>query len=143
MLDPLTFEAWLEAERTWMQYGLCRTGALPSIAWRCGEDGMIEIAGSEVRCDEVTLAAVQICQTCPVQWSCTRFAIDTEASWGTYGCRQRHLRWLQNFKNQGVEYWDAMLIIDDAEKLGIPVEIAVRDEKKARRGTGSRVTSAA
>lgn len=138
MLEALTFEAWIEAERTWMQYGLCRTGQLPSIAWRCGEDGTIEIAGSEVRCAEVTEAAAMICQTCPVQWSCTRFAVDTEAAWGTYGCRRRHLKWLLE-----LPYWDAMLVIDDAEMHSTPVEIACRDAKKARRTTGGRVASAA
>lgn len=139
MLPALTFEAWLEAERTWMQHGLCRTGKLPSWAWRCGEDGEVELAGRMVERAEITKMAVMICQTCPVQWSCARFAIDTEAQLCTYGCRRRHMRWLQ----EDIEYWDAMLILDDAEKLGIPVEIAVRDEKKARRGPGSRVTSAA
>lgn len=82
--------------------------------------------------------AVMICQTCPVQWSCTRFAVDTQAEWATYGCRMRHLRWLQELL-----YWDAMLILDDAELSGTPVEIAVRDAKKARRCTGGRVASAA
>lgn len=138
MLDQLTFEMWLEAERTWMQFGSCRTGKLPGIAWRCGENGTMEIAGKTVDCAEVTKAAVQICQTCPVQWSCTKFAVQVEAEWSTWGCRMRHLRWLQE-----LEEWDAVLILDDAEKLEIPVEIAVRDAKKLRRGTGSRVSSAA
>lgn len=141
MLDPLTFEAWLEAERTWMQYGLCRTGKLPGIAWRCGEnpeDATIRIAGRDVKCDEVTKMAVMICQVCPVQWSCARFSIDIEAEWGTFGCRRRHMRWLQE-----IEYWDAMLIIDDAEKLGTPVEIAVPAERKARRTTGMKGRPAA
>lgn len=138
MLDALTFEQWEEAERTWMPHGLCRTGKLPSVAWRCGEDGVMTIAGHEVRCAEVTEQAAMICQTCPVQWSCTRFALDTEAAWGTYGCRRRHLKWLQE-----LTYWDALMIIDDAEKHSVPVEVACREAKEARRTTGGRVRSAA
>ena len=138
MLPELTFEAWLEAERTWQPHGLCRTGKLPGYAWRCGESGTIDINGRTVKCSEVTTMAVMLCQTCPVQWSCTRFALDTEADWATYGCRIRHIRWLLE-----LEYWDALMIIDDAETSGTPVEIAVREAKKARRTTGGLVASAA
>lgn len=137
MLETLTFELWLEAEQ-WMVYGSCRTGKLPMEAWQCGEDGEIEIAGRSVKCAEVTKLAVMICQSCPVQWSCARFAIETEAEWATYGCRRRHMRWLQE-----MPYWDAMLIINDAEKNGTPVEVACAAEKKARRTTGARVASSA
>lgn len=132
-------DEWEEAERTWMPHGLCRTGKLPKQAWQCGESGTMVVSGREVNCYEVTKLAVMICQTCPVQWSCTRFALDTEAAWGTYGCRIRYLKWML----EDLEYWDALLIIDDAELAGTPVEIAMRDAKKARRTTGGRVASAA
>lgn len=139
MLPALTFEAWEEAERTWMPHGLCRSGKLPSTAWRCGESGTILIGNRDVQCAEVTKLAVMICQTCPVQWSCVRFAIDTEAEWGTYGVRVRYLKWVK----EDLKYWDAMMIVEDAEASGTPVEIAFRDAKKARRCAGGRVASAA
>lgn len=135
----MTQEMWLDAQDTWMRKGLCRTGKLPVEAWICGENGDMELGGKQVSCAEVTKMAAMICQTCPAQWDCTRFAVIVEEAWGTWGCRIRHLRWLQ----EDIESWDAMLILDDAQAAGIPVEIAVRDAKKARRGTGARVTSAA
>lgn len=131
---------WLDAERTWMSKGLCRNqDKLPAKAWFCGENGSMEMAGKTVDCGEVTKLAAMICQTCPQQWNCTRWAVQVAEQWGTWGCRIRHLRWLQ----EDIESWDAMLIIDDAEAAGIPVEIACRDAKKARRTTGRRVSSAA
>jgi hypothetical protein len=131
---------WCAAERDWMRFGLCRVGGkLPAVAWRCGENGQMELAGRQVDCAEVTKMAVMICQTCPVQWSCTRFAVEVGEQWGTWGTRIRFLRWLQ----EDIEMWDAMLILEDAETAAIPVEVAVRDAKKARRCTGGRVSSAA
>ena len=138
MLDQLTFEMWSEAERTWMPHGLCKTGKLPAKAWKCGENGTMELRGREVKCSEVTSMAVMVCQTCPVQWDCVKFAVQVGEEWGSWGCHIRYLRWLQ-----GLDEADAILIIDDAQAEGVPVEVAVRDAKKARRATGMRVASAA
>lgn len=107
--------------------GLCFHHELGGRAWTAGEDGKEMLHGRKVPASALTEMAVMVCQTCPVQYDCTRYAVEYAEAAGTWGCRRRHLEWL--FKRS-----DAMLIIGAAEAEAVPVEqyvAAVRVQHRA------------
>lgn len=115
-------------------------------AWLCGEFGTVVVDGKTIKAAELTKMAVMICQSCPVQYRCARFAIESGEEWGTWAMRRRNLNWLIGFEmteeQRPVTTREAIALIDEAELAGTPVEIFVRGEISRRRKQAL-VTSAA
>lgn len=120
--------------------GLCFRNELVGQAWTCGENGKTKIGGRRIECSVLTEMAVMVCQTCPVQYDCARYAVTYEEPAGTWAMRRRHLDWLQN---DGVPValrlkpGEALSIIDDAEAEGTPVEQYLAAVRVARRAVVS------
>lgn len=120
--------------------GSCFRSELVDKAWTCGEHGKIKISGHYVKCSELTEMAVMICQTCPVQYDCARYAVDYEEPAGTWAMHRRHLEWLQNVGVRLVERLkpgEAHDIIAAAEAEQVPVEQYVAAVRVARRAVVS------
>lgn len=62
--------------------------------------------------------ALMVCNNCPVQYECARWAIEVDERWGTWAMPIEELHWLKKRAHGR--------IIDAAEDLGVPVQVAVR-----------------
>lgn len=98
---------------------------------------MIVLGESVYRGSDLIAIALEYCKICPAQYDCARFALRTAPSaayvFGTWGVEQKTLRWL---KKQGDE---GLVVIDEAESQGVPVQVAGRAAK--RRGRRQRAVA--
>jgi hypothetical protein len=123
--------------------GSCFRNELAAKAWTCGENGTVRVGRHQVEASKLTEMAVMICQTCPVQYDCARYAVTYEEAAGTWAMRRRNLEWLLNYETKAalrMSSTEAIAIIDAAEHAGVPVEIHVGAVRAAKRAV---VTSSA
>lgn len=110
-------------DRTWMVDGLChptrRPSHMTSHTWALIRGERREIDGAVWNGDNCEATALRICEQCPAQWLCTRWAILVDERTGTWGLAFTDLRWL---KKQP----DAENIVDVARVNDVPVQVAVR-----------------
>lgn len=116
-------------DRSWMYEGLChvsqRPPGTPALAWviPAGEHRVID--GVEHNGDVMQAIALPICDKCPQQWLCTRWAVDVDERTGTWGIAYKQLVWL---KKQP----DATTIVDAARVNAIPIQYAVKKVRDYR-----------
>ena len=117
-----------------------------SLAWRAeghciGLGGELRLAWSVLAKEEIVVGdsvylgaqlidlALEYCKACPVQYHCSRYALNTAPSssyiWGTWGAPMADLRW--------VKQHDLGYVVDDAERDGVPVQVALKQARKMRR----------
>jgi len=103
----------------WKDQAKCRSATgVPLQAWKIDrKDRGDNLAGRPAQA-WISLA-LAICETCPVQWDCTRFALAVGERWHTWGVDIDDLRWLKDRD-------DAVTIIEWAERQGVSVQVAVR-----------------
>ncbi len=120
--------------RDWMRQGKCwkPTKRDPRNPWTMSAADAIVIGDTTYYGPELIELALMSCVSCPVQWACTRFALETWPNWGTWGLGISDLRWLH--KHPGL----ADAILDESEEAGTPVQVATaraRDEERAHRSS--------
>jgi hypothetical protein len=117
--------AALGVSRAWMGQAAChgQTGER-YYAWRLAPKEKVTLGSTTYKGSELIPYALEVCLRCPVQWACAGFAIETEASVGTWGCRFTDLKALKENDN-----WREMLQAAEAED--IPVQILVRVANRA------------
>lgn len=118
-LLPVYMQRAAGVKRDFMLHGKCRVGqhSLPREAWTMDRKDKA-LQGEEP--ETWIRLALTICQSCPVQYDCTRFALQVDERWGTWGVDIIDLQWMKHTK-RGPE------IIDAAEALGVSVHVAVRN----------------
>lgn len=114
-------------DRSFMRKGLCRRSH-PTVdnptAWSCAEKTRVVIAGVEVPAMKAHEMAAMICFSCPVQWSCTRFALEGEESGCVWGMTPRDMKRLRD--TSAVNGLDPIALVDAAEALAQPVQVMVQ-----------------
>lgn len=120
--DPLFAYARRVAtsDSSWIADAACAGIGPARRQWfQCAEKDEINVAGAIVTGLAAQKMAETICFSCPVQWECTREAINLEHDDCVWGVRTRHLRWLRQQPNPHG-------IIDTARVEGVPVQVAVQ-----------------
>ena len=99
------------------------------MAWSVLAKEEIQVGDSFYLGAQLIDLALEYCKACPVQYQCSRYALNTAPSssyiWGTWGAPMPDLRWI---KHHGLEH-----VIDDAERDGVPVQVALKQARRTRR----------
>lgn len=102
----------------WKEQARCRDNPdVPKFAWTVveGDTGPLLLG----RKPEAWIAmALMICQSCPAQYGCARFAVAVDEKWGTWAMPLEHLKRLKRLPAPDT-------VIDVAEDLGVSVQVAV------------------
>lgn len=103
----------------WKSGAKCRNAAgVPMMAWHVDrKDSKTKLMGRPATA--WIALALAICETCPVQWDCARFALAVGEKWHTWGMDVDDLRWLSTQR-------EADRVVSMAEEHGVPVQVAVR-----------------
>lgn len=105
----------------WKVKGLCRyDNGATNIAWRVAPSDRIAVGGAKYVGAELIAYAEAVCELCPAQWACARYAIETEQQFGTWAMSMESLSWLRS--SGGV---DPLVLIDHADSEDVPVQVAV------------------
>lgn len=115
---PRYIQAGIGVSREWMINAYC-AGETSSVAWRVSPADRVFLDGSKYMGAELIAYAEAVCEMCPAQWECARYAVRTEASVGTWGVRFDLLRWLLE---SGL---DPITVIDEADELDVTVQEAL------------------
>jgi hypothetical protein len=112
-------DAVAEAEWTWQEESYCRNVTREvRYAWRIEAHETVTLGRSVYTGIELMAYASAVCERCPVQWDCARFAIQVQATIGTWG------------GVEPVELRKAVRktpnLISLAEDAGVPIQVAVR-----------------
>lgn len=109
----------------WKVKGLCRhDNGDTNIAWRVAPSDRVDVGGSRYVGAELIAYAEAVCELCPAQWSCARYALESEALFGTWGMDYEKLEWL---RRQG----NSLAVIDAADAEDVPVQVAVNRLRRA------------
>lgn len=110
--------------RSWTEDARCRRNPnVPQFAWTVMESDSGPLLLD--RPAETWIAmALLVCRACPAQYDCARFAIAADERFGTWAMPLDHLKRLKQSP------WKER-IIDVAEDLGTPVQVAVESALKA------------
>lgn len=117
--------AAFELDRSWYDKGACSgwhrkmSGPTP---WQ--QD---PTATRDGYADEMIAVALIICQTCPVQYQCAKYAVEGRMLAGTWGMHPSDLVWLGRPANAK----QAAPLLRAAEAAGIPAQRAVRVARDA------------
>ncbi|MCD6056474.1 MAG: Transcription factor WhiB [Thermomicrobiales bacterium] len=119
---PKSMRAARGADVSWKEEARCRSNhrpeGLPHFAWTVDpKDKGALLLGREAKA--WIEMALLICQACPAQYGCARFALKVGEEWGTWAMHTNDLKQLHRHPRKD-------LIIDAAEDAGIPVQVAVR-----------------
>ncbi len=106
-------------DTSWHEDALCRRSPLGHEAWLTAQSDIRRGSKSEATLLERRSRAKMMCQICPVQWDCARYAVRGMMQAGTWAMRITFLRDLQ--KDQPA----ALALLDAAEAGGVSVQVAV------------------
>lgn len=116
-------------DRTWMSDGAChpshRDPEVPQMAWKvpAGETRVVD--GVKYVGEIMEKVALRVCDHCPQQWLCTRWAVDVDERTGTWGVSYKNLVWLK-------KQTDNVQIIDTARIHNIPIQQALKIVRELR-----------
>jgi hypothetical protein len=118
---PLYIQCALGVSRDWTDEARCRRPGQRDARslWLVSSGEVLDFGGSRYTGANLIQLALLTCLGCPVQWQCTRFALETWPNWGTWGVDISGLRWLKKRKAMG------SALLDKAEEDGVPVQVAV------------------
>lgn len=124
---PRYIKAALGQSRDWAVNAYCKDDA-KGVAWRVAPSDRIPMGphDSIYRGSELIAYAEAVCELCPAQYECARYAVRTEASIGTWGVRYELLRWL--VRDSGL---DPIALIDAADAEDVTVQEAVCVARRA------------
>ena len=116
------------APRDWMKQAKCRAlqGRIARRPWTAHRIDVVRVGRWTYRGEELIAYALLVCQSCPVQWECARFAMTTWENWGTWAMGISDARWLHDQP-------DHSALIDKAQDDGVPVQVAVSSARQAAR----------
>lgn len=122
---PRYMNAAMGVDKTWAEQAMCRRSETSdiSVAWRISEGEEFRIGESVYKASELIALALQICERCPVQWDCARFAIIVGEDACTWGMRLQDLRKLREWDN-------GLALIEKARAEETPVQQIVRRVKR-------------
>lgn len=112
--------AAIGVDRSWMEGALCKgQDEIPPFSWRVNRNQWVMIGGKRVKGEKFVEVALMLCDACPAQWDCARFAIKTDAQSCTWGAPLEEIRWLMTQP-------EPLAAIDMAEEAGVSVQVAIR-----------------
>lgn len=116
-------------DRDWWSDAACRswsaTARVPS-PWQFDPKQTVIVSLSDgsqsvLRGGEMIKLALMICETCPAQYQCARYAIDAGMLAGTWAMKIVDLKKLLELEPK-----EAVAVVDAAEQEGMPVQVYVR-----------------
>lgn len=131
---PLSMRAARGVDTSWKEEARCRgshrPADLPDFAFTVDPKDRGPLLLGRPAAAWIAMALI-VCQGCPVQYGCARFAIEVGEKWGTWGMHTDDLKRLLKLGKVG-----AHRVVDVAEDHGVPVQVAVRrvHEEHAMRG---------
>lgn len=106
-----------------MVQGYCRhDDGHTNVAWQVTPAETVWVGGAKYRGAELIAYAEAVCELCPVQWHCARFAVTTEAKLGTWGASHDSLDTLVERLGRA----GALEFIAAADSDDIPVQVAIK-----------------
>jgi len=111
-----------DVDQEWMVQGYCRhDDGKTNVAWSVRPGETVSLGGSSKYLGSELIAyAEAVCEMCPVQWQCARFAIQTEVGVGTWGMGFELLKWLRESEHE------PLAAVDAADAEDVPVQVAIR-----------------
>lgn len=112
-------------DTSWMKDGACfgwgSTRPYEPTPWQVAHNSR---QTTDIPPAEMVKYALLLCAGCQVQWGCARYAIEGEMIAGTWSMPLSSLEWLRRRADRDD-------IIDDAERSGTPMQVAVRQRQAA------------
>jgi hypothetical protein len=119
---PLSIRRAHEADRTYYSQAMCRSLTdTPKIAWLAESGHKYTYGNHTYRGSKLIELALQGCAMCPVQWDCTRTAIEAGEMAGIWGDTLDRVRWLG--RRYPTRYVD---VLEMARSTGVTVQKTIR-----------------
>lgn len=110
-----------DVDQDWMVQGYCKhDDGRTNVAWSVRPGESVMLNRSKYLGSELIAYAEAVCELCPVQWACARFAVLTEVGVGTWGMGFELLKWLRESGHDPIE------AINAADAEDVPVQVAIR-----------------
>jgi hypothetical protein len=119
---PLSIRRAHEADRSYYAHAACRSMVdTPKIAWLAEPGRKYTYGNHSYRGSRLIELALQGCAMCPVQWDCTKTAIEAGESAGIWGDTIDQINWLQRrYPNRALD------IVEMARSTGVTIQNTIR-----------------
>jgi hypothetical protein len=122
---PLSIQRAASVDRSYYAQALCineRNGT-PKIAWLATPGKRYRVGANLYDGDKLIELALTTCSICPVQWECTRTAIDADERWGIWGDTLDNIAWLERRSRDLGQ--SSAAVLDGAKALGHSVQVTI------------------
>ena len=112
-------------DRSWGDKAKCREVVDDRWPWLVTPNEEVKVGNTVYIGEQLIALALMTCETCPAQYDCAHYGIETEAAaWGTWGVHPRRMKWLRKQR-------DWREIIKRAAYAGVPLDRAVSEQQVA------------
>lgn len=122
---PLSIQRAASVDRSYYREALCinERNQTPKVAWLATPGKKYRVGAHIFDGDKLIELALTTCSICPVQWECTRTAIEADERWGIWGDTLDNIVWLdRRTKANGMS---AVGVLDAAKQLGHSVQVTI------------------